>query len=34
MFMEKGSSKGATIKNGYEMLLQQAMKSYKIWNME
>jgi shikimate dehydrogenase len=34
LFMEKGSSKGATVKNGYEMLLQQAMKSYEIWNME
>jgi shikimate dehydrogenase len=34
MFMEKGLSKGATVKNGYEMLLQQAIKSYEIWNME
>jgi shikimate dehydrogenase len=34
LFMEKGLSKGATVKNGYEMLLQQAMKSYEIWNEE
>jgi shikimate dehydrogenase len=34
MFMEKGLSKGATVKNGYEMLLQQALKSYEIWNLE
>ncbi len=32
-FMEKGRLKGATVKNGYEMLLQQAIKSYEIWNM-
>ena len=30
-FMEKGKSRGATVKNGYEMLLQQALKSYEIW---
>jgi shikimate dehydrogenase len=34
LFMEKGLSKGATVKNGYEMLLQQAIKSYEIWNIE
>jgi shikimate dehydrogenase len=33
-FMAKGSAKGATVKNGYEMLLQQALKSYEIWNTE
>lgn len=31
-FMEKGKARGATVKNGYEMLLQQALKSYEIWN--
>lgn len=33
-FLAKGQEKGATIKNGYEMLLQQAIKSYEIWNTE
>jgi shikimate dehydrogenase len=33
-FMAKGLEKGATVKNGYEMLLQQALKSYEIWNNE
>ena len=33
-FMQKGLNKGATVKNGYEMLLQQAIKAYKIWNNE
>lgn len=31
-FMQKGLDKGATVKNGYEMLLQQAKKAYEIWN--
>lgn len=31
-FLAKGQTKGATIKNGYEMLLQQAIKAYEIWN--
>ena len=31
-FMEKGLQKGAVVKNGYEMLQQQALKSYQIWN--
>lgn len=31
-FMEKGKERGAVVKNGYEMLLQQALKSYEIWN--
>ena len=31
-FMAKGKAKGATVKNGYEMLLGQAVKSYNIWN--
>ncbi len=32
LFLEKGEAKGAAIKNGYEMLLQQAVKAYEIWN--
>lgn len=31
-FMKKGKAKGATVKNGYDMLLGQALKSYEIWN--
>jgi shikimate dehydrogenase len=31
-FMKKGKKQGATVKNGYEMLLNQALKSYEIWN--
>jgi len=31
-FMAQGLEMGATVKNGYEMLLQQAIKSYEIWN--
>jgi shikimate dehydrogenase len=34
LFMKKGKEKGAAVKNGYEMLLQQALKSYEIWNSE
>jgi shikimate dehydrogenase len=33
-FMAKGMQKGASVKNGYEMLLNQAIKSYEIWNEE
>ncbi len=33
-FLAKGKEKGAAIKNGYEMLLGQAEKSYEIWNSE
>jgi len=33
-FMTKGLKNGATVKNGYEMLLNQALKSYEIWNTE
>lgn len=33
-FMAKGLQNGATVKNGYEMLLNQAIKSYQIWNTE
>lgn len=32
-FMEKGKARGAAVKNGYEMLVQQALKSYEIWNI-
>ena len=31
-FLEKGIANGATVKNGYEMLLGQALKAYEIWN--
>ncbi len=31
-FLEKGKKRGAAIKNGYEMLIGQANKSYEIWN--
>jgi len=33
MFMRKGKAKGATVKNGLEMLLLQAFVSWDIWNM-
>lgn len=32
VFLQKGEAQGATIKNGYEMLLLQAEKSWEIWN--
>jgi shikimate dehydrogenase len=32
LFLQKGEEQGATIKNGYEMLLLQAEKSWEIWN--
>lgn len=31
-FLKKGKEKGATIKNGLEMLEQQAEKAWRIWN--
>lgn len=31
-FLQKGLEKGATIKNGYEMLQLQAEESWRIWN--
>jgi shikimate dehydrogenase len=31
-FMKKGKAQGATVKNGYEMLVLQALASYEIWN--
>ena len=33
-FLARGKAKGARTKNGYEMLLLQAKKSYEIWNSE
>lgn len=32
MFMSKGMEAGSRVKNGYEMLELQALKSYEIWN--
>ena len=34
LFLQQGQEKGATIKNGYEMLLLQAEESWKIWNSD
>lgn len=31
-FLQKGKEQGATIKNGYQMLVLQAEKSWEIWN--
>jgi shikimate dehydrogenase len=31
-FLQNGIDKGATVKNGYDMLLGQAKKAYEIWN--
>ena len=33
-FLKKGKEKGASIKNGLEMLEQQAEKAWRIWNKE
>lgn len=32
LFLTKGKKKGATIKNGLEMLLLQAFASWEFWN--
>lgn len=32
LFLQKGKQQGATIKNGYEMLILQAEASWQIWN--
>ncbi|MBK7884130.1 MAG: shikimate dehydrogenase [Chitinophagaceae bacterium] len=32
IFLQKGEQAGATIKNGYDMLIAQAEASWKIWN--
>ena len=34
LFLKKGAEKGATVKNGLEMLLLQAFESWNIWNQE
>ena len=32
LFLQEGKNKGATIINGYDMLVFQAEKAWKIWN--
>lgn len=32
LFLQKGEEKGASIKNGYDMLLFQAEEAWRIWN--
>jgi shikimate dehydrogenase len=32
LFLQKGEEQGAAIKNGYEMLVLQALESWRIWN--
>ena len=32
LFLKEGKFRGATIKNGYEMLVEQAEENWKIWN--
>jgi len=32
LFLQKGEEKGATIQNGYDMLIYQAEESWRIWN--
>jgi shikimate dehydrogenase len=32
LFLQKGGEQGATIKNGYDMLVIQAEESWRIWN--
>jgi shikimate dehydrogenase len=32
LFMKKGSTQGATVKNGLEMLLLQAFAGWNFWN--
>jgi shikimate dehydrogenase len=34
LFLKRGEEKGATIKNGYEMLILQAEENWRIWNEE
>jgi shikimate dehydrogenase len=34
LFLQKGEERGATIKNGEEMLILQAEESWRIWNAE
>lgn len=33
LFLHKGKAQGATIKNGLEMLTEQAKEAWKIWNL-
>ncbi|MDR1332279.1 MAG: shikimate dehydrogenase [Tannerella sp.] len=33
LFMQKGRERGATVRNGMEMLVLQALESWAIWNM-
>ena len=32
LFLKQGSARGASVKNGYDMLVLQAEKSWEIWN--
>lgn len=32
LFIQKGRSQGATIQNGMDMLIEQALESWRIWN--
>ena len=32
LFLQRGEERGATIQNGYKMLILQAEESWKIWN--
>ncbi len=32
MFLKKAKANGAVTKNGFEMLVKQAEKGWKIWN--
>jgi shikimate dehydrogenase len=34
LFLKKGAERGATTKNGYEMLVLQAEKAWEIWNLK
>jgi shikimate dehydrogenase len=34
VFLKRGAEKGATIQNGYEMLVLQAEENWRIWNEE
>jgi len=34
VFLQKGEERGATVENGYEMLLLQAEESWRIWNAD
>lgn len=34
LFLKRGRENGATVKNGYEMLVLQAEENWKIWNKE